>query len=178
MYFWWMILGFQAVWFSCAWGISHDYPLLPLLVSLVYLNSYITNQTSKKTAYMFLLKILLMGFVLDSLLGLLGLLSAKSSYPAPLQFLQPWWLSLLWLSFAASAKASFSWLSEKKYLTLVLGGVFGPIAYYSGLQLGSFYFVKHLAYPLLAAGFASIMFLMMRLIRQQANALQSVVEIN
>ncbi len=172
MYFWWMILGFQAVWFACAWGISHHYPLLPLIVGMVYLNTYITKQTHKKIAYLFLLKVLAMGFFLDSLLGLLGLISFQSPYPEPLKFLQPWWLSILWLSFGASAKASFSWLKNKPKLMLVLGGVFGPLAYYSGLQLGSFYFVEFLAYPILAVGFASIMFFMMKWVHQQDNNLQ------
>ena len=172
MFFWWMILGFQAVWFACAWGVSNNYPLLPLIVSLVYINSYMSKQTHKKIAYVYVLKIFAMGFLLDTLLGLLGFISFKSPYPTPFEFFQPWWLSLLWMSFAASSKASFSWLKDKPNILVILGAISGPFAYYSGLKLGSFNVLNFLAYPILAAGFASIMFLMMRLMRQQENTLQ------
>jgi len=33
----WVILGFQAVWFSCAWGVAHAMPVLPISVAIIYL---------------------------------------------------------------------------------------------------------------------------------------------
>ena len=167
MYFWWMILGFQAVWFSCAWGISHHYPLLPLIVSLVYLNSYISKQSPKKPAYLFLLRILLYGFLLDSALGLLGFIVYESAYPTSLQWLQPWWMSLLWLSFAASAKASFFWLEKRLFVAALLGAISGPIAYFSGQKMGAFISVDIAGYVLLSIGFAIIMYLVMKTLQKQ-----------
>ena len=172
MYFWWMILGFQAVWFSCAWGISHHYPLLPLLVSLVYLNSYISKQSPKKPAYLFLLRILLYGFLLDSTLGLLGFIVYESAYPKPLDWLQPWWMSLLWLSFAASAKASFFWLEKRLPLAVVLGAISGPIAYFSGQKLGAFIKLDTPGYAVLSFGFAVIMYLTIKALPKQQTPLQ------
>ena len=172
MYFWWMILGFQAVWFSCAWGISHHYPLLPLIVSLVYLNSYIAKQSPKKSAYLFLLRILLYGFLLDSTLGVLGFIVFEAAYPKPIEWLQPWWLSLLWLSFAASAKASFFWLEKRLPLAVLLGAISGPFAYFSGQKLGVFIFIDIFGYALLAIGYAIVMYLMMKTFQKQQTPLE------
>ena len=33
----WVILGFQAVWFSCAWGVAHAMPVLPISATIIYL---------------------------------------------------------------------------------------------------------------------------------------------
>ena len=172
MYFWWMILGFQAVWFSCAWGISHHYPLLPLIVSLVYLNSYISKQSPKKPAYLFLLRILLYGFLLDSALGLLGFIVFESAYPMPFEWLQPWWLSLLWLSFAASAKASFFWLEKRLPLAVLLGAIAGPTAYFSGEKFGVFISINILGYALLSIGYGMILYLIMQAIEEQQTPIQ------
>jgi hypothetical protein len=172
MYFWGMILGFQVVWFACAWGASHHYPLLPIIVSLAYLNTYISKQVQKKQAYLFLLKMLALGFLLDSILGFSKLITFASAYPEPFAFLQPWWLSLLWLCFAASAKVSFSWLENRQYVAVLLGALTGPIAYYSGVQLGAILQIQALGYVLLSAGWAGTMFILIRFIRKQASHIQ------
>ena len=172
MYFWWMILGFQAVWFACAWGISHHYPFLPVIVSLIYLNSYISKQSPKKPAYLFLFRILLYGFLLDSTLGLLGFIDFESPYPDPLQWVQPWWMSLLWLSFAASAKASFFWLEKRLPLAVILGVISGPLAYFSGKKFGVFISIDFFGYVFLSIGFAVIMYLIMQSLKKQNTPLQ------
>ncbi len=167
-----MILGFQVVWFACAWGASHHYPLLPIIVSLAYLNTYMSKQVQKKQAYLFLLKMLALGFVLDSVLGFFNLITFASAFPEPFTFLQPWWLSLLWLCFAASAKVSFSWLENRQSVAILLGAVTGPLAYYSGVQLGAILQIQTLGYVLLSAGWACTMFILIRFIRLQASHIQ------
>jgi hypothetical protein len=151
----WMVIGFQAVWFACAWGIAHQYPLLPILIGLVYLNTFMSKQTDKKSAYRYLAKVLLMGFVLDSLLGLLGWLSFKSPYPEPLNGLQPWWLSILWVSFGASIRYSFAWIKSPVLLG-ILGLIGGPLAYYGGQKLGAFVHVELVGYIVLALSYAAL----------------------
>lgn len=162
-----MLLGFQAVWFACAWGIGNGYPWLPLIASLAYLGFYISRQTEKKWVYLFLLKIFALGFVVDSLISGLGLMIFQSAYPQPLEGFQPWWLSLLWLSFGASAKACFFWLEKRPFLALVLGAISGPVAYFSGLQLGAFVAIYWQGYILLSIAYAGVMILLIKLIRIQ-----------
>jgi hypothetical protein len=119
-----------------------------------------------------LLRILLYGFLLDSTLGLLGLIVYESAYPKPLDWLQPWWMSLLWLSFAASAKASFFWLEKRFSLAVILGALSGPIAYFSGQKLGAFITLDILGYAVLSFGFAVIMYLTIKALPKQQTPLQ------
>jgi len=172
MYFWLMILGFQAVWFACAWGIGNHYPLLPIVISFIYLSFYIAKQSSKKEAYLFLFKIGVLGFVIDSALGLLSLVNFASPYPNPFQDFQPWWLTLLWLSFAASAKASFFWLEKRPQLAMGLGIIAGPIAYFSGKQFGAFVSIEPLGYILLGLAYAGVMYYLIQLIQYQKSHLK------
>jgi hypothetical protein len=172
MYFWWMIIGFQVVWFACAWGISHQYPLLPLLLSLVYLNTFMSKQSDKKAAYLFLGKFLILGFIVDSLMGALGLMTFMSSYPQPLEWVQPWWLSFIWLCFAASAKSSFSWLEKRRLIAVILGVIAGPIAYLSGQKFGVFMDIKPLGFILLGIFWGAIMWLLIKQLPSLPNHLQ------
>lgn len=136
----WILLGFQAVWFSVAWGISHEHPLLPIVIGLLYLNTYIRFEPNKSQAYQFLLKVAILGFVLDTNLGFFHVIEFLPAhrYPAPFAWIQPWWLSLLWFGFAASSKASFAWLIHRPVLTPFLGFIFGPIAYLGAAKFGVF----------------------------------------
>ena len=43
----WVILGFQAVWFSCAWGVSHAMPLLPISAAIIYLAVFFLFQKNE-----------------------------------------------------------------------------------------------------------------------------------
>jgi hypothetical protein len=172
MYFWWMIIGFQLVWFACAWGISHHYPLLPLLLSMVYLNTFMSKQSDKKIAYLFLGKFLLCGLIADSLISGLGLMTYMSAYPSPFAWLQPWWLSLLWLCFAVSAKSSFSWLEQRRSLAVALGMIAGPIAYLSGQKFGVFIDIHPLGFALLSVFWGAIMWLLVKQLPSLPNHLQ------
>ena len=163
----WMIVGFQAVWFACAWGMAHHYPLLPILVGGVYLNTFIAKQPAKKSAYVFLAKVALGGFILDSLLGWLGLISFQSPYGHPFDWLQPWWMLVLWLSFGASIEYSFSWL--KKTSALVFMGLLGgPVAYLSGQKIGGIIRIDLYAYPFIGLTFAIILPYYMAILRKQS----------
>jgi len=167
-----MIIGFQMVWFACAWGISHHYPLLPLLLSLVYLNTFMSKQLDKKSAYLFLGKFLIYGFIADSLISSLGLISFMNAYPQPFGWVQPWWLSLLWLCFAASAKSSFSWLEKRQPIAVILGIVAGPIAYLSGQKFGVFLDIQPLGFVLLSVFWGAIMWLLIKQLPSLPNHLQ------
>jgi hypothetical protein len=144
-----MVIGFQAVWFACAWGVGHHHLLLPILIGMLYLNTYISNQVDKKNAYRYLLRVLIIGFIVDSLIGILGLITFESAYPPPFSWAQPWWMSILWLSFGASIRYSFG-LLKQVYWQVTLGMVGGPLAYFSGHAFGAFEEIQVLGYVFLA----------------------------
>lgn len=68
-----------------------------------------------------------------ALCGLGFLLSADGHA----QVLPPFWLMGLWVAFAAIVPSGFGWLKNRLWLAAVLGAVFGPMSYASGVSLGA-----------------------------------------
>lgn len=132
-----IILGFQIVWFACAFGAAKEILYLPIIVGFVFIASIVLSTRQKKSLVYFILWSMLLGFLVDSVLLQHQLVQFKSLNPDPFNLYQPWWMTILWASFASSFSASFKWLESKYFLAAFLGGIFGPIAYYSGSQLGA-----------------------------------------
>ena len=72
----------------------------------------------------------LAGWLLDSLLGLVGVFR----FPAPLA---PAWLLLLWVVFSATIETGFGWFRNRLALAALLGLVSGPFSYEVGVKLGA-----------------------------------------
>jgi hypothetical protein len=49
----------------------------------------------------------------------------------------PFWLVGLWVAFAAVLTSGFDWLRQKVWLSVLLGGVFGPLSYVGGVRIGA-----------------------------------------
>lgn len=49
--------------------------------------------------------------------------------------LSPAWMIGLWLNFSTSLNSLFTWLKQKRILSVLLGLIGGPAAYYSGASL-------------------------------------------
>ncbi|OGO15598.1 MAG: hypothetical protein A2Z14_15090 [Chloroflexi bacterium RBG_16_48_8] len=43
----------------------------------------------------------------------------------------------MWLLFSTSLNGSLSWLKDRYFLAVILGAVFGPLNYVSGVRLGA-----------------------------------------
>jgi branched-subunit amino acid transport protein len=46
-------------------------------------------------------------------------------------------MAALWFNFAMLVSISLSWLKGKHLLAVILGGLFGPVAYWGGEKLGA-----------------------------------------
>ena len=132
-----IILGFQIVWFACAIGAAQGIYYLPFITGFLMISGVVLSTPDKKSLLTFILWSTVLGFLVDTVLLQHQLIQFKSLNPYPLNLYQPWWMTILWASFASSFSTSFQWLANKYRLAAVLGGVFGPIAYYSGSQLGA-----------------------------------------
>jgi hypothetical protein len=129
------ILGFQVVWFACAWGAAHDQLWLAAVTSCIYLTHFLLQHNSILKSLKFLLFVTALGFCLDSGLIFFHHLDFPNPNPTPMEKFQPWWMTLLWISFAASCQKSFSWLIERRRLSQFLGLIAGPASYYAGLKM-------------------------------------------
>lgn len=70
------------------------------------------------------------GWLLDSLLGLLGIFRFAT-------LLAPAWLLLLWVVFSATIETGFGWFRTRLALAALLGLVSGPFSYEVGVRLGA-----------------------------------------
>jgi hypothetical protein len=131
------IFGFQIVWFACAYGAANGILYLPCAAGLLYMSCIFIWSPHKKGLALFVLSCLLLGFLVDTVLLQHQFVVFKSLNPYPFNLYPPLWMMILWVAFAGSFTASFSWLKQKYLLAAVLGGIFGPIAYYSGSQFGA-----------------------------------------
>jgi hypothetical protein len=49
----------------------------------------------------------------------------------------PPWMAALWFNFAMLFSISLAWLKGRYVLAVLIGGVFGPLAYWGGEKLGA-----------------------------------------
>jgi hypothetical protein len=81
----------------------------------------------------------LIGMVADSLQSCLGLLRFSSGYV--IGCIAPPWIAVMWVQFATLFRFSLSFLSGRYLLSVVLGALGGPFAFWIGERLGAVTFV-------------------------------------
>jgi hypothetical protein len=131
-------LAFQVGWFACVWGAAQGRPLLGPAVVVVLAALHVTlmpHGTPRARETALLVGAAGLGYVLDSILVLAGLLSfpddAWVGWPSPL------WMTLLWPNFATLLHGVLSWMQGRPLLGALLGLGGGPLAYAGGQQLGA-----------------------------------------
>lgn len=128
-------VAFQLGWCASVLGAAHNRPWLgPLTVSFL-LGMHLWQIPHAWHAVRFILGVGLLGATIDSVLGYLGILVFRDSLIAP--WLCPPWLIALWVIFATTLQSSLSWLARRYWIAVFLGGLFGPVSYYAGQELGS-----------------------------------------
>lgn len=127
-------LGFQLVWWACVLGavngIAFLGPLTLTLFLVFHFKQYPAEVTPVVIAGM-------AGFVIDSVFSFTGLIVYAG---APTGF-APIWIIAMWMGFAATMNHSMFWLSGKHWLGFVMGAIFGPLAYMSGVALQALSFL-------------------------------------
>jgi len=126
---------FQVSWFACVMGAANNLwwpgPLLVLIC--VPLQIYLLTK-GYRAEFLFVVVCGVSGFLLETLM-------IVSNVYTPVELLWgvvcPPWMAALWFNFALLVSISLSWLREKYLLAGILGGIFGPIAYWGGEKLGA-----------------------------------------
>jgi len=80
-----------------------------------------------------------LGFTLDTALGLAGIL-VYEPVGAAVTWLCPLWLAALWVNFATSLNHCLGWLKGRPWLAAGFGAVGGPVAYYTGTRFDAISF--------------------------------------
>jgi hypothetical protein len=100
---------------------------IPISVSLLLIHLYFYGR--KNHELLLILIITLIGVFVDSLLQHFNVFVFEFSTHIPL------WLITLWACFAATISHSLDFLSRRKALQLLVGGLLAPLSYIAGYKL-------------------------------------------
>lgn len=125
---------FQIGWFACVLGAASNISHWALLVALVVVITHLIQVDKPAREILFLAIVTALGYAWDSLLVALDLFEYADT---TLTDFAPLWIAAMWLMFATTLNSSLSWLQERFILASVLGGLLGPVAYYSASKLGA-----------------------------------------
>ena len=95
--------------------------------------------SSKELKLIFYVSVL--GTIIDTSLILTNLLAYKGNYMNN-SLIAPIWITSMWAGFATTINHSMAWLKNKYVAGMLLGSIFGPLAYMTGQNLGVIYFVS------------------------------------
>lgn len=144
------LAAFYLCWFACVLGAARGYPWLGPVVVAVWIVIHVLSVPKPGRELAFILGVGALGYVLDSILVLLGVLDFVSrgfgTVPAPL------WMVALWMSFATSFHGALHWLSGRFLMGAIFGMLGGPAAYLAGQRLGAVGFGVPTSVALFAIG--------------------------
>ncbi|MBM4067593.1 MAG: DUF2878 domain-containing protein [Planctomycetes bacterium] len=142
--FFWLVLiqyvGFKISWLLAAWGAVAGPPLsywgaLPFFLFLILHVIY----TRRVWELWFALSVALAGTIVDSIYNATGLIGYNGTFPG-LGWLAPIWITSIWVGLAVTLDHSLNVLVGKPIWTFVTGAVFGPLAYWTGEEMGAIRF--------------------------------------
>lgn len=128
-------VGLQVGWLACAIGAANGMAWLGPLVVALYLVLHLNWSAHRIKELRFILLVGLIGMVVDSLKKVTGLITYAGDIHVG--WLAPPWIIAMWLLFSTSLNGSLSWLKGRYVLAVILGAVFGPLSYVSGVRLGA-----------------------------------------
>jgi hypothetical protein len=158
-------LLFQLGWFACVLGSAHLEPWAGTGIALCIIAFHLARVPQPKGEALLILAAALIGFAWDSLLVALGWLGYPSGMLLPNT--APVWIVAMWMLFATTLNSSMGWMKAYKKLSVLLGALFGPLAYFAGARLGGVILLEPVyAMLALAAGWAALMPLLLVLAEQ------------
>jgi hypothetical protein len=129
-------LAFDVAWASAVGGGAGGWPWLGTLpaLALLFLHLFLSRAVLWKELRL-VLAITLFGILLET--GFMGAGLITFSGAPVMGVLPPVWVWALWLGFASLPNGSLTWLQGRSGLQMLLGLVFGPLAYWTGAKMGA-----------------------------------------
>ncbi len=138
----------QSGWFACVLGAAWGRPWTGAGVALILVSIHLMLVKDRGPELRLLLAAGLLGTVLDTIQGNLGIVEFRSGYI--LNWLCPLWVTVLWMQFATLLHFTADWMSRRYLLAVLLGAFGGPVAFYGGARLGAATLHPNLAVSLIA----------------------------
>jgi hypothetical protein len=132
-------IGFQVGWFACVLGAANDKELLGMIIALGVIIYHVVTQGDLRKELKLILVALAIGLLWETWVLNLDILRYPS-HPESL-FWAPSWLVMMWALFATTINLSMGWLKVRWVLSVLMGAVFGPLAFIGGERLGAVVFL-------------------------------------
>lgn len=162
-------LLFQLGWFACVLGGAYGLPWTGTGIALAIVVVHLARVPRPKAEAQLILAAAGIGLLWDSLLVTLGWLDYPSGMLLPNT--APVWIVAMWMLFATTLNSSMGWMQSYKKLSVLLGALFGPLAYYAGARLDGVILVEPmLAMAALAVGWAVLMPILLTLAQRAAHS--------
>jgi hypothetical protein len=131
---------YQLGWFACVLGAGMDRsgPGMTCALALVVVHLSLSGARLRQLALMATAGVL--GLTIDTLQLWWGVFYFP--HGVIVNWLAPLWVGVLWMQFATILPFSLRWLSQRYWLSAVLGLVGGPLAYYAGEKAGAVEFLS------------------------------------
>lgn len=129
-------VAFDVAWASAVAGGAGGWPWLGTIPALAVLAIHLFVSRAVLAAEIkAVLAIALLGILLET--GFMGAGLVTFAGTPVLGVLPPVWVWALWLGFASLPNGSLGWLRGRNGLQMLLGLVFGPLAYWTGAKMGA-----------------------------------------
>lgn len=117
---------YQFAWFLCVF-----YGFVGALATLPFLLLHFYYSACKKADLKLVFLLLILGFTIDGILQMSGVLTfATPAWPIP------FWLATIWMFLAILPNHSLQWMKKQLLLSAIFGALGGPLAYWAGVQAG------------------------------------------
>lgn len=149
-------IGFQIGWFACVLGAANDKELLGMIIALGIVIYHVVAQADPINELKLVLVAVVIGLFWETWVLSFSILRYPS-HPEAL-FWAPTWLIMMWALFATTINLSMGWLKGRWVLAVLMGAIFGPLAFVAGEKLGAVVFLDLiLSMIVLAIGWGLLM---------------------
>ena len=149
-------IGFQIGWFACVLGAANDKELLGMIIALGIVIYHVVSQADSINELKLVLAAVIIGLFWETWVLNLGILYYPSQAEA--SFWAPHWLIMMWALFATTINLSMGWLKGRWVLAVLMGAIFGPLAFVAGEKLGAVVFLDSIqSMIVLAIGWGLLM---------------------
>ena len=128
-------LGLQITWAACAYGATHQFPMLGAIIGVMYIIAHFMFTPNPRQDLFVMFTIGALGIFIDHVNTYANLVSFVE--PESMKTIIPFWLMSLWLVFSLMLPHSLGWLRKNLWLAALLGGIGGSFSYWLGHKLGA-----------------------------------------
>ena len=133
---------FHIGWLACVIGAASNMSLLGSSIAILLIALHLYRVTDFRAELYLVLAAAAIGFSWETLLLSQHWL-AYAGTAALGSSLAPYWLVVMWALFATTINVSMAWMKGRWLLAVVMGAVFGPMAFIAGEKLGAVEFIDN-----------------------------------